>query len=303
MAAIPALLLAALAAPAFAYCPNGCSGHGSCGINDKCECKRPNGDGRGRRPIADAARPEAAAWVAVSVGAERGAPACAVLEQGRVRRQVGRVRLLRQLRRHRVRAHRVPERLQRRGICYTQKQLAAEARKVYSTPWDAMKHVGCVCDLGFRGPTARSRSARRARTCSAATATRKGRDCLGPGISPRRPQCFVGTARAASTRPSSARPARRRCPPPQTPRLPSAPRTRTSSPGPPRAPLFLPLSPRPSRRLPASPSPARHVTGTLGRAVASTHPSTARRQARADARARGRSRWTPTHAPPRTRLR
>ena len=45
MAAIRALLLAALAAPAFAYCPNGCSGHGSCGINDKCECyKRPNGD-------------------------------------------------------------------------------------------------------------------------------------------------------------------------------------------------------------------------------------------------------------------
>merc|ERR1712224_1152661 len=26
------------------------------------------------------------------------------------------------------------------------------AGTVYSTPCDAMKHVGCVCDLGFRGP-------------------------------------------------------------------------------------------------------------------------------------------------------
>merc|ERR1712146_709440 len=38
------------------------------------------------------------------------------------------------------------------GLCYTQKQLATEAGTTYETPWDAMKHVGCVCDLGFRGP-------------------------------------------------------------------------------------------------------------------------------------------------------
>jgi len=39
-----------------------------------------------------------------------------------------------------------------RGICYTAKQLAAESGATYSTPWDSMKHVGCVCDLGYRGP-------------------------------------------------------------------------------------------------------------------------------------------------------
>jgi hypothetical protein len=40
------LLLALLfAATARAYCPNGCSGHGSCGANDKCSCYlRPNGE-------------------------------------------------------------------------------------------------------------------------------------------------------------------------------------------------------------------------------------------------------------------
>jgi hypothetical protein len=38
------------------------------------------------------------------------------------------------------------------GVCYTARQLAEDAGRVYETPWDANKNVGCVCDLGFRGP-------------------------------------------------------------------------------------------------------------------------------------------------------
>jgi len=38
------------------------------------------------------------------------------------------------------------------GVCYTASQLAEEAGRVYSTPWDANKNTGCVCDIGFRGP-------------------------------------------------------------------------------------------------------------------------------------------------------
>ena len=34
----------------------------------------------------------------------------------------------------------------------SKEQLAYEASKTYSEPWDALKHVGCVCDLGARGP-------------------------------------------------------------------------------------------------------------------------------------------------------
>ena len=37
------------------------------------------------------------------------------------------------------------------GVCFTQEQLALEASRVYTQPWDARKHVGCVCDLGRRG--------------------------------------------------------------------------------------------------------------------------------------------------------
>lgn len=38
------------------------------------------------------------------------------------------------------------------GVCYSQRQLAVEAGRVYDTPWDADKQMGCVCDLGRRGP-------------------------------------------------------------------------------------------------------------------------------------------------------
>lgn len=33
------------------------------------------------------------------------------------------------------------------GVCYFQSQLAADAGRVYSSPWDAGRQVGCVCDL------------------------------------------------------------------------------------------------------------------------------------------------------------
>jgi hypothetical protein len=38
------------------------------------------------------------------------------------------------------------------GVCFSQAQLATDAGRVYSTPWDAEKELGCVCDLGRRGP-------------------------------------------------------------------------------------------------------------------------------------------------------
>merc|ERR1711924_280652 len=94
-----------------------------------------------------------------------------------------------------------------RGICYTQKQLAAEAGKTYTTPWDAMKHVGCVCDLGFRGPDCSLQECASGPDVLRGDGNSKGRDCSGRGIWTTRPASASAssatTARAASTRPSS----------------------------------------------------------------------------------------------------
>eukprot|EP01034_Spumella_vulgaris_P022105 gene22105-28204_t len=50
------------------------------------------------------------------------------------------------------------------------KQLAVEANRVYSTPWDAEKQVGCVCDLGRRADVLKGYG------------NEAGRDCSGRGL-------------------------------------------------------------------------------------------------------------------------
>ena len=38
------------------------------------------------------------------------------------------------------------------GICLSAARLSADASQTYAVAWDADKHFGCKCDLGFRGP-------------------------------------------------------------------------------------------------------------------------------------------------------
>jgi hypothetical protein len=39
-----------------------------------------------------------------------------------------------------------------RGTYWPEKYLASKTDRMYTTPWDAMNHVGRVCDVGYRGP-------------------------------------------------------------------------------------------------------------------------------------------------------
>ena len=68
------------------------------------------------------------------------------------------------------------------GVCFTQEQLAIEASRVYTTPWDAKKHVGCVCDLGRRGPDCSLIECPSGPDILKGRGNESGRDCSGRGI-------------------------------------------------------------------------------------------------------------------------
>ena len=69
-----------------------------------------------------------------------------------------------------------------RGICATAKQLAAEAGKMYETPWDALKQQGCICDIGSRGPDCSLRECPSSTDVMGGDGATQGRDCSGRGV-------------------------------------------------------------------------------------------------------------------------
>jgi len=75
-----------------------------------------------------------------------------------------------------------PNNCNNQGVCYTEKQLAEDAGRIYETPWDADKFVGCVCDLGFRGPDCRLVECSSGPDILKGYGNEAGRDCSGRGL-------------------------------------------------------------------------------------------------------------------------
>ena len=69
-----------------------------------------------------------------------------------------------------------------RGACWPEKYLAAKAGRTYTTPWDAMKHIGCLCDAGYRGPSCEFRECPSGPDPLGGYGVEAGRDCSGRGI-------------------------------------------------------------------------------------------------------------------------
>ena len=84
-------VLFATVASVSAYCPNGCSGHGSCGSNDKCTCYlRPNGDAAWTSHDCSLRTcPKSAAWVAVATAANEAHPSVECSNKGSCNRKTG----------------------------------------------------------------------------------------------------------------------------------------------------------------------------------------------------------------------
>lgn len=168
-----------------AYCPNACSGHGSCGINDKCACyTRPNGDPAWTGHDCSARTcPKGSAWVSELVdGANAAHPEVECSNKGSCDRKTGECQCFPNYDGISCERTVCPNDCNGRGVCYTLKQIADEASATYSAPWDALKHVGCICDKGYRGPDCSLQECPSGADVLNGYGNVQGRDCSGRGL-------------------------------------------------------------------------------------------------------------------------
>ena len=75
-----------------------------------------------------------------------------------------------------------PDHCNGRGACFPQRLLAEKAGRVYSSPWDANRIVGCLCDYGYRGPGCELRECPSGPDPLNGMGNESGRDCSGRGV-------------------------------------------------------------------------------------------------------------------------
>ncbi|GMI43375.1 hypothetical protein TrCOL_g9673 [Triparma columacea] len=180
------VIVAALIASVSAYCPNGCSGHGSCGANDKCTCYlRPNDDPAWTEHDCSLRTcPKGLAWAAVATKANDAHPSVECSNKGSCDRKSGECECFDGYEGMACERTVCPSDCNNRGICLTQSALAAANGNgaTYTTAWDALKHVGCQCDLGFRGPDCSLQECPSGADILLGHGSTEGRDCSGRGI-------------------------------------------------------------------------------------------------------------------------
>lgn len=148
------LLFILLITTTLSVCPRQCSGHGTCDVYDKCTCfkGRDGYPAYGGYDCALHTCPKGAAWISeVVLTANNIHPIVECSNKGKCDYKSGMCNCFNGyegLACERTVCH---NDCNDQGVCFTQRQMAEEAGREYSTPWDADRHVGCVCDPGFRG--------------------------------------------------------------------------------------------------------------------------------------------------------
>lgn len=178
-------------------CPNDCSDHGVCVSQSRCVCHK-KGNGEPAWTENDCSLrtcPKGGAWVAVATAANEAHPYVECSNAGTCNRKTGECECFEMYDGIACERTKCPNDCNGRGICYTNKQIASEAGKTYTTPWDAMKVTGCVCDVGWRGPDCSLQECPNGPDVMLGDGNEKGRDCSGRGIcdySAGLCKCFTG---------------------------------------------------------------------------------------------------------------
>ena len=191
------VIIAGVIVQVSATCYNFCSGHGYCGEYDQCICVRgPDGEVAFRGADCSIRTcPKGNSWVGGVVAANdvHGPAECS--NKGICDTQTGTCQCFDNYEGLACERTVCPENCSGHGECYRAKQIADDAGTEYSTPWDANKHVGCICDAGYRGHSCHQLECPSGADVMKGFGNEAGRDCSGRGIcdyGKGRCQCFLG---------------------------------------------------------------------------------------------------------------
>lgn len=179
------IIIAAIISISLTNCPNLCSGHGYCGNFDKCYCFKGIDEEEEAWTGADCSLrtcPKGISWISQPVKANDVHDMLECSNMGYCDRKIG---LCSCYTNHEgLACERVicPNDCSMAGVCLTENQLAEEAGREYSTPWDADKQVGCVCDIGRRGIDCSLFECPSGPDPAGGYGNESGRDCSGRGI-------------------------------------------------------------------------------------------------------------------------
>jgi hypothetical protein len=165
-------------------CENQCSGHGTCEVNGNCKCFAGlDGEDEWTGPDCSSRTcPFDFAWVGASINSNNLHPWAECSNKGTCDRASGECQCFTGYEGAACQRTVCPDNCNDQGTCWPEKHLASKAGRVYSAPWDAMKHVGCLCDAGYRGPACDQQECPSGADPLAGYGNEAGRDCSGRGI-------------------------------------------------------------------------------------------------------------------------
>lgn len=165
-------------------CENHCSNHGTCEMNNNCNCfVGLDGEPEWTGPDCSLRTcPKDFAWVGAVVNANDLHPWAECSNRGLCDRKVGACQCFPGYEGVACQRTVCPNNCNDRGTCWPEKHLASKGARVYTMAWDAMKHVGCFCDAGYRGPACDQQECPSGTDPLDGYGNEAGRDCSGRGI-------------------------------------------------------------------------------------------------------------------------